>query len=144
MTPDGRHFMGYGKRTQKEAASYLSDILGSDVTPLELIDPYYYHLDTAFSPLTDDIALYNPRSFTEVGRQTLSDSFTTLIETSEEDNRYMAPNLLRHNNNLVMAEGISDSLKQTLAGHGFTVHTVATSEFLKGGGSIKCLSLQIH
>lgn len=144
MTPDGRHFMGYGKRTQKEAATHLSEILESKVTALELVDPYFYHLDTAFCPLTDEIALVNPRSFTEDGMNTLEESFSTVIKTSEDDNKVMAPNLLRFGNDLVMAEGITDTLKTTLESHGFKVHTVNTSEFLKGGGSIKCLSMQVY
>jgi len=143
-TPDGRHFMGYGKRTDKQAAEHLAQLLAVEVIPLELINPYFYHLDTAFSPLTDDIALINPESFTSAGIKTLHDHFPTVIETNKQDNTAMAPNLLRVNQDLLMAEGISEELQNTLAELGFTIHTVATTEFLKGGGSIKCLSMQVY
>ena len=38
----------------------------------------------------------------------------------------------------------SEPLKASLMNAGFTVHEIEVSEFLKAGGSCKCLTLKLH
>ena len=45
-------FVGYGQRSDIGAAKDVEKILGCKAEPLELVDPYYYHLDTCFCQLT--------------------------------------------------------------------------------------------
>lgn len=138
------HFMGWGKRSDKQAKVELEKILGSEIIDLELVNPYFYHLDTALGPLNAETAIYNPESFTDAGKEKLRHFFKDLIAVGPEDASVMAPNLMAIGKELVMGKGISKKLKAQLQERGFTIHEIDTSEFLKGGGSIKCLSLEIY
>src|SRR5438270_8684058 len=40
-------WMGYGPRTDAGAAEVVTEVFGTKVVPLELVDPRFYHLDTA-------------------------------------------------------------------------------------------------
>ncbi len=54
-------FAGYRLRSEARAAQWVGQRLGCRVIPLELVDPYYYHLDTCFCPLAPGVAIYYPR-----------------------------------------------------------------------------------
>ena len=55
--------------------------------PLELVDPYYYHLDTCFCPLSPGEAIYFPPAFDDYGRKALEELVTSLIPVDEEEAR---------------------------------------------------------
>ena len=44
-------FAGYRIRSDARGHQQIGEMLGCRVIPLELVDPYYYHLDTCFCPL---------------------------------------------------------------------------------------------
>lgn len=136
-----RWFLGYGKRSMKEAAPQLEKILEREVIPLELVDPYFYHLDTCFAPLSADTILINPASFTAEGLSTIEKYFTNIITTEPSDNKVMACNLICVNKSIVTGQGIGDLLKASLSKAGYTVKEVPMSQYIKGGGSVKCCSL---
>lgn len=142
LTSGNRYFLGYGKRTDKKAKDYLEEILGEEITTLEMIDPYYYHLDTAFAPLSDDTVVINPKSFTKDGLDLIKKSFDNVIETNQQDNNILACNLIHIDNNIVIGKGISQSLKDDLSNHGYLTYEIDMKEYLKGGGSIKCVSFE--
>lgn len=137
------YFMGYGKRSMKEAAKYVSEFIGYDVKPLEVIDPYYYHLDMCLGPISEDIVVINPKSFNQEGLETIRDSFGTVIEASEEDNKVMACNLVVVGENILLGEGITDDLRESIEDNSFELHELNMSEYVKGGGSVKCCSLEV-
>lgn len=138
------YFIGWGKRTSHEAAEHIGDILGKEVIGIELPDPYYYHLDTCFSPLSRDIALVHVGAFTPDGLRTIQKHFKTIISTAGEDNAHLACNFVPlDEKNIIMSEGVSSFLKNVLRHLGFIIHPVPMSEFIKAGGSIHCLSLEI-
>ena len=60
-------------------------MLGCRVIPLELIDPYYYHLDTCFCPLAPGEAIYFPGAFDDYGRRVLQELVPELIEVAVEE-----------------------------------------------------------
>lgn len=138
------YFLGWGKRTMKEAIPYFKDILDGELIDLELVDPYYYHLDTCFAPLNESTAVINPNSFTKKGLETLYKKFNTIIETSAEDNKVLACNMVINKKNVVVGEGVSNTFKSTLAAHGFTVFETPMSQYIKGGGSVKCCCLTLN
>ncbi len=137
-----KYFMGWGKRTSRQAKKYLEDILQNEVIDIELIDPYFYHLDTCLGLLTKDIAIINDKAFTKEGLDKIKAQFNTIIIASKEDNNCLACNLVVIDKNVIINE-ISKELKNAIESYGFAVHMVPTSEYIKGGGSIKCLSLQV-
>lgn len=141
---ESKYFLGFGKRTEKSAAEYLQNILNKPVTTLELVDPYYYHLDTCFAPLNDDTVVINPNSFTQESLAEVKRSFSNIIEANEKDNKVLACNLVVANNAVILGKGISDNLQEQIQVSGFKVVQVDMKEYMKGGGSVKCVSLEIY
>ncbi len=144
LRTDSAYFMGWGKRTSREAKKYLQKILTKPIFDFEMIDPYYYHLDTCFSPLSNDVVVINPSSFRPEARQIIRTHFRKVIETTESaDHKLLACNLVTINKQVVVGKGISTSLRNNFEQLGYSVHEVAMTEYLKGGGSVKCISLEI-
>src|SRR5262249_47632531 len=61
-------FAGYRWRSDARAHTLLSEMFGVRVLSLELVDAYYYHLDTCFCPLDAGTAAYYPAAFDEYAR----------------------------------------------------------------------------
>ena len=70
----------------------IGEMLGVRVLPLELVDSYYYHLDTCFCPLAEDAAIYYPGAFDEYGLQVLQEHISQLIAVDDEEARSFACN----------------------------------------------------
>jgi N-dimethylarginine dimethylaminohydrolase len=138
------YFLGYGKRSSREAGSILSHILKKPVYEIELVDGYFYHLDTCFSSLSTEIALAYRPAFTTDGFEKISSHFKTVIEVTKEDASAFVCNLMVYEKYLIVNSGISHSLREQLQALGFEVHTTDMSEYIKGGGSVKCVSLQLY
>ncbi len=142
LTVSGKYFFGWGKRSTKDGRDFISQMLGSKCMDFELLDPYFYHLDMSFAPLDSKTAVINPRSFTKEGLLRLKSEFPRIIETSKEDNKIIACNLLVIGKNVVIGKGISDQLRKDFDRYGFSVREVPTEEYRKGGGSVKCVTLE--
>lgn len=142
LSDGNRYFFGYGKRSMYEAKPYLEDILNTRLVALELVDPYYYHLDTCFAPLRPDLVVINPQSFTEEGKKEILACFDTVIEASEEDNKVLACNLVHDDKTIVTGAGITPELRDKLAKFGYNTHEIDMHEYLKGGGSVKCCTFE--
>ncbi|HEY2883372.1 MAG TPA: amidinotransferase, partial [Pirellulales bacterium] len=56
-------FAGYRFRSHARGHQQIGEMLSCRVIPLELVDPYYYHLDTCFCPLSAGQAIYFPPAF---------------------------------------------------------------------------------
>ena len=142
LTDGERFFFGWGKRSDREAKPYIEHFLNAPVIDFELVDPFYYHLDTCFAPLTPDIVVINPRSFTEAGINRIRAAFSTVIEASEADNQVLACNLCCIGKEIVLGAGITPELKEKLTSVGYNTHEVDMKEYLKGGGSVKCCTFE--
>jgi arginine dihydrolase len=138
-----KYFLGWGQRTDIMAKDYLEDIIGKKFTTLELIDPYFYHLDTCFGPLSDDIVIINESAFSENSLVKIYDKFKHVITTNVLDNSVLACNLVVVDNYVFVGKGISDELRNDITKYNFNVIEADMSEFLKGGGSVKCLALEV-
>ena len=144
LTSKGRFFLGWGKRSDYESKKYLEKILGTEIIDFELINPYYYHLDTCFAVLDEDTVAINPVSFKPEGLKKIYENFSHVIPVSEQDNKLIACNCVVVGKTIVTAKGISDDLKAAYAEAGFSTKEVPMEEFRKGGGSVKCLTLEFY
>lgn len=142
LTDGTRYFYGWGKRSDYLAKIYLQNLLDCPLYDFELVDPYYYHLDTCFAPLTEKIVIINPRSFTKKGIESIYMLFDDVIETSTEDNKVLACNLVHIGNTIVVGKGITQKLKNELKKRGYQTYEIDMKEYLKGGGSVKCASFE--
>lgn len=133
---------GYRFRTERSALDHIEAELGVPVVRLELADPRFYHLDTCLCPLGDGRALFYPAAFSEESRAILARTFDDLVAVPEEDALRFACNALVIDERVVLNTECA-ATEDALRSRGFAVHTAPTDEFIKAGGSVKCLVLQL-
>ena len=133
---------GYRMRSDAVAQQRIGEVLDVQVLLLELMDPYYYHLDTCFCPLTEDTAMYFPGAFDDYGRKVLRESVRHLIEIEEQEARSFAANAVVVGDVVVTNIGC-DKLHLRLRAEGFEPIETPLGEFTKAGGSAKCLTLRL-
>lgn len=134
---------GYGYRTDKSTYSELAKIIDSPIILLELINPTFYHLDTCFSVLNKDSVMIYPGAFSKGGLELIRSVFTNVYEVDEEEAANFACNALGVENFVFIQKG-SNNISKVLRDSGFKVIEVDTSEFMKSGGSVFCLTLDIY
>ncbi len=134
---------GHGFRTDETVAAELADLFGLPVISLRLVDPRFYHLDTALAVLADDVAAYYPAAFDDAGRAALAGYFGELIEAKDEDAEVLGLNTVSDGRNVVLPVQ-ARSLAAQLADAGFTPIGVDLSELLKAGGGPKCCTLELR
>jgi N-dimethylarginine dimethylaminohydrolase len=117
-------------------------MLGVRVLPLELVDPYHYHLDTCFCPLAAGQAIWYPGAFDDYGRRVLSELIPDLIAVDQAEARRFACNAVVVGRTVVTNTGCAQ-LHRDLAARGFTPRETELDEFVKAGGSAKCLTLRL-
>ena len=76
---------GYGFRTDRRAHDEIAELIGMPVVSLELVDPRFYHLDTALAVLDDTTIAYYPPAFSDESRATLHELFPDAIEVASAD-----------------------------------------------------------
>jgi len=135
-------FAGYRHRSEICSHQALSEIIGKRVLSLELVDPLFYHLDTCFCPLDANAALYFPAAFDDYANRALMESIPDLIAVSDASARRFACNAVVVDKTVVTNTGCDD-LKPLLAERGYDLRMVELSEFMKSGGSAKCLTLRL-
>lgn len=134
---------GYGFRTDRRAHDEVAAHIGMPVVSLELVDPRFYHLDTALAVLDDAAVAYYPPAFAPASRATLERLFPDAVEVASADAYVLGLNVVSDGRNVVLpsaATGFAEQLHRA----GFHPVPVDLSELLKGGGSVKCCTLEIH
>ena len=139
---EGHVFAGYRFRTEFRALDHLDEILGVPAVRLELVDPRFYHLDTCFLPVAAGVAAYYPPAFGEASRALLRERFSDLVEVSEHDALRFACNAFRVDEAIVLNTEC-DALVAALRDRGYRCVETPTAEFIKAGGSVKCLILTL-
>ena len=135
-------FAGYRIRSDARSHQLVGEIVGHRVIPLELVDPYYYHLDTCFCPLAPGVAIYYPAAFDEYGQRVLAELVDELIAVEPAEAQSFACNAVVVGKDVVTNTGC-DQLHVALRAHGFSPVETPLSEFVKAGGSAKCLTLRL-
>jgi N-dimethylarginine dimethylaminohydrolase len=140
-------FGGYGYRTNKNAYTYIEKILNHPVILLELVNPYFYHLDTCFLPLHDDTVLIVKEAFTPQDVEKLKTFFTSVIFIPEQEaitcfslNAHAFTSPLTQQHLAILQKG-STYTKAILQEKGYTIFETDTSEFMKSGGSVFCMKM---
>jgi N-dimethylarginine dimethylaminohydrolase len=134
---------GYGFRSELAAADELASVFGRPVVSLRLVDPRFYHLDTALCVLDASTAMYYPAAFDDAGRASLASLFDELIEAKDEDAEVLGLNAVSDGLHVVLARQATE-LAKSLLSRGFTPVPVDMSELLKAGGGAKCCTLELR
>ena len=133
---------GYRIRSEAIGHQQIGGLLGVHVIPVELVDSYFYHLDTCFCPLAPDEAIYFPAAFDDYGRRVLAGNVPNLIEVNEQEARRFACNAVVVGRSVVTNVGC-EKLHKQLAARGYRPIATPLDEFVKAGGSAKCLTLRL-
>ena len=135
-------FAGYRFRSDALAHQEVGRRIVKQVLPLELVDPRYYHLDTCFCPLVPGAALYYPPAFDAYGRKVLEMNIPKLIAVNDHDAQRFGCNAVVVGKTVV-TNSDCEALWQELKSAGFATVGVELDEFLKSGGSAKCLTIRL-
>jgi N-dimethylarginine dimethylaminohydrolase len=139
----GTVLAGYGFRSDEAAAGELASVFGRRVVSLRLVDPRFYHLDTALCVLDASTAMYYPAAFDDAGRAALASLFAELIEAKDEDAEVLGLNAVSDGRHVVLAAQATE-LARSLSARGFEPVPVDMSELLKAGGGAKCCTLEVR
>jgi len=134
---------GYGFRTDRRAHHEIAATVEMPVVSLELVDPRFYHLDTALAVLDDTTIAYFPQAFSDESRARLLELFPDAIEVAASDAEVLGLNAVSDGLHVVHPAAATGFAGQ-LADAGFIPIGVDLSELLKGGGSIKCCTLEVY
>ncbi|MQA26830.1 MAG: amidinotransferase [Micromonosporaceae bacterium] len=134
---------GTGFRTELAAHAEAQEQFGRPSITLCLVDPRFYHLDTALFPLGDGNVAYFPGAFSDGSRQVLKQLFPDAIVASADDAAVLGLNAVSDGRHVVLnveATGLADQL----ATRGYVPVPVNLSELRKAGGGPKCCTLEIR
>ncbi|MDG4827711.1 amidinotransferase [Solwaraspora sp. WMMD1047] len=134
---------GYGFRTEPAAHAEAQEVLGRPVLSLRLVDPRFYHLDTALGVLDDRTISYFPGAFSIAAQRVLGQLFPDALLADEVDAFAFGLNLVgdgRH----VLLNSEATGLAAKLAAAGYTPVPVELTELRKGGGSVKCCIAELR
>jgi ornithine aminotransferase len=138
-------WMGWGQRSCRAAHHTIEQVFGIQTLSLELVDPRFYHLDTALCVLPGGEVLYHPGAFTAEGRHEIRAVVgpERLIEAPVEDAGALAVNAVCMDRIVVMCH-CSDTLRAQLHARGYHVHVVPLGSFNRSGGAAYCLTLALN
>jgi len=140
---------GTGFRTSTESHDEVERVFDREVITLTLVNPSFYHLDTAISVLdpvtgTENANIaYLPSAFDAASLAILEARYPDAILVSEEDSTVLGLNSISDGYNVVIsarAKGFEAQLRE----RGYNPIGVDLSELLLGGGGVKCCTLELR
>ena len=143
---------GTGFRSTGESHREVGEVFAKPVVSLTLVDPRFYHLDTAISVLDPvegpggvekaNIA-YLPSAFDDYSRRILEERYPDAILVDDADGAVFGLNSASDGYNVFIsprATGFEAQLRE----RGYNPVLVDLSELLLGGGGIKCCTLELR
>ncbi len=134
---------GTGFRTSRAAHGEAQEFFGKPVVSLQLVDPRFYHLDTAIAILGDHDIAYYPGAFSPGSSAVLRRMFPDAITVDEAEAATFAMNSVSDGRNVVIPVE-SVRFGAALRERGYDPVPVELSEFRKAGGGPKCCTLEIR
>jgi len=142
---DGRKlWVAYGDRTSLEIHPWLAALFNVEVVSLRLTDKRFYHLDTCFFPLPGGYLLYYPDAFDSRSVQQIERFVPEpkrIAIDSADASAFSANGVAL--GRTVITRACSEELRAKLSSAGFESVVTDLSEFMKAGGSAKCLTLRL-
>lgn len=143
---------GTGFRSTGDSHREVGEVFDREVVSLNLVDPRFYHLDTAISVLDPvqgpggveraNIA-YLPSAFDERSQAILAERYPEAILVDDADGAVFGLNSASDGLNVFIsprAKGFEAQLRE----RGYNPVLVDLSELLLGGGGIKCCTLELR
>lgn len=134
---------GRGFRSSPLSHDEAQEFFGRPVIGLDLIDPRYYHLDTALCVLDGDEVMYYPEAFSPGSRSVLRRLFPDALLASGEDAAALGLNAVSDGRHVLLPQAAA-GLLAPLRARGFEPVPMDLTELLKGGGSVKCCTQELR
>ncbi|MFE9570916.1 dimethylargininase [Streptomyces sp. NPDC006692] len=136
---------GRGFRSSPLSHDEAQEFFGRPVIGLDLVDPRYYHLDTALCVLDDaaDEIMYYPPAFSPGSRAVLSRLFPDALIAEEPDAAALGLNAVSDGHHVLLPQAAA-GLFEPLRARGFEPVAMDLGELLKGGGSVKCCTQELR
>ena len=145
---------GTGFRSAGDSHREVHEVFDREVVTLTLVDPRFYHLDTALTVLDPVVGeenggpahanvAYLPNAFDEASRRILEERFPDAILVADEDGAVFGLNSASDGYNVIISPRATGFEKQ-LRERGYNPIMVDLSELLLGGGGIKCCTLELR
>jgi len=143
---------GFGFRSSIDSHREIADVFGRDIVSLHLVNPEFYHLDTAISVLDPVVGsdgveraniAYLPNAFDDASRGILDELFPDAIRVADADGAVFGLNSASDGRNVFIsprASGYDAQLRE----RGYNPVHIDLSELLRGGGGIKCCTLELR
>ena len=138
---------GTGFRSTIASHREAAEVFGREVVTLMLARPEYYHLDTALAvldarPGREQIA-YLPSAFAPASLVELERRYPDALIVDEDEAAMLALNVVSNGRDVVMPKRAT-RFAEALRERGFNPVGVDLSELLKGGGGVKCCTLDLR
>ncbi|MGH4027910.1 dimethylargininase [Actinomycetota bacterium Odt1-20B] len=136
---------GRGFRASPLSHGEAQEFFGRPVIGLDLVDPRYYHLDTALAVLDDatDEVMYYPPAFSPGSRAVLERLFPDALIAEEPDAAALGLNAVSDGLHVLLPQAAL-GLFEPLRERGYEPVGMDLSELLKGGGSVKCCTQELR
>jgi len=138
-----RILAGTGFRTDPRSHQEAQRLFGRPVVTLTLVDPRFYHLDTALAVLDHDEIMYYPAAFSAKSRSVLQNLYPDAILATAADAEAFGLNAVSDGRHVVLAQEATHLIAE-LEARGFVPYGVDLSELRKSGGGAKCCTLELR
>jgi N-dimethylarginine dimethylaminohydrolase len=132
-----------GFRSDTSSHREIADIYGREVVSLQLVNPSFYHLDTALAVIDSSTIAYLPSAFDEPSLGILRERYPDALIATEEDAAVLGLNSFSDGHNVVIAKRAT-TFARDLIERGYNPIGVDLSELLLGGGGVKCCTLELR
>ncbi|MDR3765144.1 MAG: arginine deiminase-related protein [Acidobacteriota bacterium] len=133
---------GFGHRSTRGAVDLFAAAtqdMGFNVRCLELVDPYFYHLNLCLAPLTPDAVMLYPGAFAPQTLAVIRDAVHVHEVPRHEALQYVCSGLSVNGHYITPL--LTRRLEQILGEEGLQPVVVDLSEFQKAGGSAAALKM---
>jgi len=134
---------GTGFRTNHAAHARAQEVFGRPFITLQLVDPRFYHLDTALCVLDDSNVAYLPEAFSPGSQAVLRQLYPDAVIATLADAEVLGLNAVSDGRHVVLpaqATGLASALRD----RGYETIEVDLSELRKAGGGPKCCTLEVR
>ena len=134
---------GTGFRTDPRAHGEVQEFFGRPVISLQLVDPSFYHLDTALAALDDRHVTYYPDAFSHAAQRVLAQLFPDAVLADRADAEAFGLNLVSDGRHVVL-NAEATAMAEKVAAAGYVPVPVELGELKRGGGSVKCAVAELR
>ncbi len=134
---------GYGFRTTLSAHEALARLVQKQVLSIKFVDPRFYHLDISFCPLDDRRAIVAPAAWSRHSCELVEKLVPEPLVLELDEAMTFCANAIVVGKTVIMPS-CPLRIGRILERWGFMICVSPVSEFIKAGGAVHCLALDLH